>query len=340
MTIQNDFLPIATASNANVISQPEFAALSAVLQGGFSSGIAKSSQINKVLRQSSIMSAVLAAFIVDKAGVPAIDDGTVATLQAGISKAVTAIAQSSQSGVVGSARAGRMSVPAASSSAVYTADELIVASTLGGAQFRLSNLNLTVNLASTGAGGMDTGAAPASGFVALYAIYNPTTQTSALLAVNATSAAVGNVYGGANMPAGYTASALVSVWRTNASGQLTPGHQVDRRVFFPYVQVLSNGSATSLTAFSLSSVIPKNARTWAGWASINGISNASLVSQINVAAATLGTGQIVSSTPGNAASLPTATSFMDMPLITPQTALYMVMNYGSGDAVMATGYTF
>jgi hypothetical protein len=79
--------------------------------------------------------------------------------------------------------------------------------------------NKTVNLATTGAGGMDSGAAPNNGFVAIYAIYNPTTGASALLARNATAAAQPTVYGGANMPAGYTASALISVWPTNASGQ-------------------------------------------------------------------------------------------------------------------------
>lgn len=92
MTIQNDFLPIAVASNANVISQADFAALTEVLQGGFSSGIAKSSQINKVLRQSSIMTAVLAAFIVDKSGQAAVDDGTTATLEANLVAAVRSAA--------------------------------------------------------------------------------------------------------------------------------------------------------------------------------------------------------------------------------------------------------
>ena len=65
---------------------------------------------------------------------------------------------------------------------------------------------------------MDTGAVPASRFFGLYAIYNPVTGASALLAVNATSVLLPNVYGGASMPAGYTASALVSVWPTTASG--------------------------------------------------------------------------------------------------------------------------
>lgn len=51
---------------------------------------------------------------------------------------------------------------------------------------------------------MYTGAAPASGYVAIYAICNPSTGVSALLGVNAAAAAAPQVYGGANMPAGYT----------------------------------------------------------------------------------------------------------------------------------------
>ncbi|MEN3753720.1 hypothetical protein ABC733_17035 [Mangrovibacter sp. SLW1] len=132
-------------------------------------------------------------------------------------------------GVVGQSRNAVMNVAAASSTATWTADELIVETALGGTQYRLNNLNLSVNLATTGAGGMDTGTVPTTGFVALYVIYNPTTQASALLAVDATSTTPGEVYSGDNMPSGYTASALVSVWRI-ASGQFVIGYQEGRRV--------------------------------------------------------------------------------------------------------------
>ncbi|EMQ5256594.1 tail fiber protein, partial [Yersinia enterocolitica] len=90
-------------------------------------------------------------------------------------------------GIVGTSRNAKMSVTAASSTATFIADELIVQTALGGLQYKLSNFSKTINLVTTGAGGMDTGAVPANGFVALYAIYNPTTQISALLAVNASS---------------------------------------------------------------------------------------------------------------------------------------------------------
>ncbi|HFT8927526.1 TPA: carbohydrate kinase, partial [Escherichia coli] len=87
-------------------------------------------------------------------------------------------------GIIGQSRNAAMRITAASSTATWTADELVVETAIGGTQYRLNNLSLSINLATTGAGGMDTGAAPASGFVAIYAIYNPTTKTTAALAVN------------------------------------------------------------------------------------------------------------------------------------------------------------
>lgn len=230
------------------------------------------------------------------------------------------------SGVVGQARNLAMSVSAASATATLTADEIIVESALGGFRYCIPSFSKTINLAATGAGGMDTGSAPASGWVALYAIYNPqaavfsgsisgTTLTvssvtsgalavgqyvlgaapgttitalgtgtggagtytvsisqtfaagglsaasAALLATNATSAVAPNVYGGANMPSGYTASGLVSVAPTNGSGQFPIFQQRDREVFY-FASVYSGSGSASFTSLSISSAVPKNAWKW------------------------------------------------------------------------------
>ncbi|EOI7396797.1 hypothetical protein OZ713_004150, partial [Yersinia enterocolitica] len=152
-------------------------------------------------------------------GAASLNVGTTAgTVAAGNDSRITGAAQFTQlTGVIGTSRNAKMSVTAASSTATFTADELIVQTALGGLQYKLSSFSKTINLATTGVGGMDTGTVPANGFVALYAIYNPTTQISALLAVNASSVVAPEVYGGSNMPAGYTASALVSVLPTSSS---------------------------------------------------------------------------------------------------------------------------
>jgi len=80
----NQFKPFAVGSGANVLSQTEYEALTGILANGFSSGTAVSAQLNKVWRQSSIMAAVLAQFIVDESGQDAQDDGTTATLLANL----------------------------------------------------------------------------------------------------------------------------------------------------------------------------------------------------------------------------------------------------------------
>lgn len=255
----NDFLPFATGSGANVLSQSDYAALTAVATG-YQSGIAKSQQLNKTWRQSSIMAAVLAQFIADQTGANAVDDGTTATLLANLKAGVKATSTT----LVGQSRNLSMSVTAASATASLTADEIVVGSALGGLKYALANFSKTINLATTGAGGIDTGAAPVSGFVALYAIYNPTTGASALLATNATAAVQPNVYGGANMPAGYTASALVTVVPTNASGQFSPVMVVDRAVSIGTAAVITNSAAIVSNQNLAISVVPKNAKTVTG----------------------------------------------------------------------------
>lgn len=90
MTIENDFLPFAVGGSANVLPQATYAADTTLLQSGFTAGIAKSMETNKVWRQSSIMAAVMASFIVAQTGQPAIDDGTTATLLANFTAGVVA----------------------------------------------------------------------------------------------------------------------------------------------------------------------------------------------------------------------------------------------------------
>jgi hypothetical protein len=63
------------------MSQSSYLALPARLTG-FQTGLASSQQLNKAWRQSSIISAMIAQFICDKTGLDALDDGTIATLEA------------------------------------------------------------------------------------------------------------------------------------------------------------------------------------------------------------------------------------------------------------------
>lgn len=86
----SDFLTFAGAVGSNVISQSAYATLTAQ-QTGFQSGVANSAQLNKVWRQSSIMSAVLAQFIVDRTGQNVVDDGTITNILANLKLAAAAL---------------------------------------------------------------------------------------------------------------------------------------------------------------------------------------------------------------------------------------------------------
>ncbi len=166
-------------------------------------------------------------------------------------------------GIVGTSRNAKMSIPVTLATATFTADELIVQTELGGLQYKLSSFSKTINLATTGAGGMDTGTVPATGYVALYAIYNPTTQVSALLAVNTTSVLAPEICSGV-MPAGYTASALVSVWRIVAS-KFIPGEQVNRSISIQSTTAFTITVSTPATTIaSISSIVPVNTKRISG----------------------------------------------------------------------------
>lgn len=241
----------------------------------------------------------------------------------------------------GMLRNGSLSVPAAAASATFTADEILVGTALGGQTYRLANFSQSINLGTVGAGGMDIGSAPASGFVALYAIYNPTTKAAALLAVNASSARAPEVYGGANRPSGYTASALVSVWPTTGSGQLAVGYQKDRRITTPAITALSGSSLpSSYSPISLSGGVPINAKTVSGLMFLQATSGSGGIS-VSVASDANGTGrQAINGYTTTTAGV-TAT-FSDLALATAQLLYFTGTANGPSaytDIIATTGYS-
>lgn len=459
MSVENDFIPFAVGGSANVLSQAAYAALTSLTQNGFSAGIAPSVQLNKVWRQSSIMAAVIASFIVAETGQSAIDDGTTATLLANFTNAVNAASKNKivltdtgtanayaaanpvpltalptatgftqtvkiaylntgtstyapdglatapiyglggavlqggelpangvatlvsfvdpllnsgnlcwvlyecvggaqqvapatasrhavqfgqVAGVVGSVRNLFSNVSTPSATKTVTADEIIVETALGGLRYCLPSFSGTGNLGTTGLNGMDTGSAPVSGFVAEYAVFNPSTGGKGLLYTNATSAAAPNVYGGANPVSGYTASALIGVRATNASGQFTVGCQIDRTVYTGNVSTISTSTQqASLFAASISSYAPPNAKTVSGFSVISS-TTAGAAAGMNVAGSTYGAGEAQGT-----ASLPTAGQtfsypFSGVPLITSQ-AIYYTATVSAGTMTLGmqfSSYTF
>lgn len=86
----NDFKPFAIGSGANVTSQADYEALAALITG-FQSGKASSAQINKSIRQSSVMAYVLAQFISDSTANDVLDNGTPDTILANLKSGLTAL---------------------------------------------------------------------------------------------------------------------------------------------------------------------------------------------------------------------------------------------------------
>lgn len=93
----NEILPFGLGAESNVMTQAEYEALAA-RSGGFSSGVAKSEQLNKVWRQSSFVASVLADFIAKQSGNNVLDDGNVAVLLANLELAIKTYAGSNLPG--------------------------------------------------------------------------------------------------------------------------------------------------------------------------------------------------------------------------------------------------
>lgn len=243
---------------------------------------------------------------------------------------------SKQAGQPPSALNARMSIAAASTTGTMTASLVTVATALFAKSYQIQLFNKVINLATTGAGGMDTGTAPVSGYVALYAIYNPTTDVSALLAVNATGSAAPEVYGGANMPAGFTASALLTVVATNASSQFLPVLVLDRRVSFQFISAFStSGGAAVLTSTSIAAAIPLNAKNFAGHLSLSLTGAGATTVSIAASATTTtnGMGIKFAAMAGAGGTISGQFPFNMIDLVTAQTVFYTLGTTGSAGSL-------
>jgi hypothetical protein len=89
---QNDFLAWAIATGANVMPQAAYASPTAnpALQFGVGTGLADPTLANKTWRQSSVISSMIAQFIVNLDGVDVFDDGNLSGLLTNFVNALTA----------------------------------------------------------------------------------------------------------------------------------------------------------------------------------------------------------------------------------------------------------
>lgn len=145
--------------------------------------------------------------------------------------------------------------------ATLTADELGLSDSDGNT-CRVLGVNQTVNVSTSGAGGLDTGSLAASTWYALWVIYNPSAGTVALMASLSATAPT--------MPSGYTFKARFGYTRTDSSGSkfLLMMQQLGRRANYVITAasnvavlpvIASGGSITGNTAESVSNFVPPTA---------------------------------------------------------------------------------
>jgi hypothetical protein len=247
--------------------------------------------------------------------------------------------QFGQVAVFGGVRNLKASLAAAGTSLTFTADAIVAKTALNGVSTLLTSYNKTLNIATTGAGGMDTGTAPVSGYVAVYATWGA--GGAGIVGTNASSSVAPEQYGGTALPAGVSATQLIGVWPTNASGQLIVASQVDRTVFFPVVTMASSSGTVAGSPIGLAAAIPLNAKTWGGSLSITLsttgagafaiYSNSSLIGSTAMAALS-----------NNAGTGGVGSGFNGLPISTPQAAYIVVTGPASVSNfnIGASTYTF
>nr|WP_261991229.1 hypothetical protein [Pseudomonas sp. SC3(2021)] len=238
--------------------------------------------------------------------------------------------------LAGAATNLRMFIPADSKIATMTADEIIVSTVLG-RSYRLTNFNRTINLGAAGAGGTDNGAVVANGYVALYVIYNPSTATSALMAVNSTGVVAPRIYSSTSMPAGYTASALVSVLATNAAGQMRVAYQLGRQITIENRSLYSaTVGSTVMTGVNIAGHIPPNA-THVGLYISSMQNQVGLGVGISVAPLASVAFQVATASAAVSNQVSYSNTSVMMPLLVPQTIYVTFANTNSGAFNIVSG---
>lgn len=206
-------------------------------------------------------------------------------------------------GIIGDARNLYCRVAANSAQATFTAEQIVVGTSgANPVMHALSQVSLAVNLATTGAGGMDTGASPASDNVAVYAIFNPTTGDVKPLCQAMGSAVAPSTYQGTHPVAGYTESALISSVKTDSTGKFAKFLQVGRRISTAAINVTIPNASSTWTALSAAAAVTPNAKKFSGDGAIvtTVASNISLFIATNVDA--IGAKEILSSASGGSIS--------------------------------------
>lgn len=203
----------------------------------------------------------------------------------------------------------------------------------GGAARRLTNVNLTVDIATAGADGLDTGTETAFVWYYLHAIYNATLSSQAgLLSLSADSPM---------LPNGYTYSGLVGAIRNDGAGDFVPVHQRGRDAITQRNTPLNAGTATTYTAVSLGNAIPAIATGARGYLTVDRTAGSAAV-DLYAAAEGAGTAATLGEERASLASGVTgfASAPWDLTLKTAQQILYRVAGTSARGSITCSQWRY
>ncbi|WAW06773.1 phage tail protein [Oxalobacter formigenes] len=86
----NEFKPFAATADANVQDQADYEQ-SEIIRAGFRTGLARSAEVNKAIRQATSITAAVAEFTAEKSGKDMRDDGNIQTMKANFETALSAV---------------------------------------------------------------------------------------------------------------------------------------------------------------------------------------------------------------------------------------------------------
>lgn len=194
-------------------------------------------------------------------------------------------------------------------------------------QVTASSVNLTADITTSGANGLDTGSEASSTWYHIWVIFNGST-VAALLSTSSTAP---------TMPSGYTYKGYVGAIYNNSSSNFDNIHQMGSRFVIPKVNVLTDGSATTYTALSLTSVVPPTAISVCGEGQVRDASSPFVYEILYLASDSGGLGEVGGRTMNNTTSSGFLFPFPDLIMKTAQTMYYKIAGIGGSGSVSVSG---
>jgi hypothetical protein len=205
---------------------------------------------------------------------------------------------------------------------------VVLRNTSGGLK-RFESLSETLNIASSGANGLDTGAEAGNTWYHVWAIGKEDGTLDGLLSTSSTAP---------TMPSGYTYKGYIGAIRNNGSSNFVDFRQVGFRVSAAELSALSSGTATSPTSVDLSALVPTTAKEVKMRADVISTSGTIQVSLV-VAATSGGIGSNFAGGSSTSGSINILASLRCM-LVTAQTVFYNVTGANMSANLYVDGWEY